>query len=151
MKLPHEADRAIFPRLTADDYRITSPATWDYNCIAWTAGVVTGWWWPVPYDCDWPTAIPREETLDAFLMAFATLGYAPCVGAELEPGVEKIALYAREGTPTHAARQLPNGVWSSKLGPNVDIEHATLETIGGGVYGEPVAVLGRPRSSADKH
>ena len=63
--------------------------------------------------------------------------------------MEKIALYAREGVPTHAARQLPGGGWSSKLGPNVDIEYATLEAIGGGVYGEPIAVLSRPMPSAD--
>jgi hypothetical protein len=28
-----------FPRLTEQNYRVTSPATPDYNCIAWSAGV----------------------------------------------------------------------------------------------------------------
>ena len=45
--------------------------------------------------------------------------------------------------PTHAARQLPNGWWTSKLGPSFDIEHATPEAVAGGVYGDPVLFLSR--------
>lgn len=31
-------DADDFPRLTSGNHRITSPATPDYNCIAWAAG-----------------------------------------------------------------------------------------------------------------
>ena len=34
--------------------------------------------------------------------------------------------------PTHAARQLANGWWTSKLGPSFDIEHIDLNAIAGG-------------------
>jgi hypothetical protein len=44
--------------------------------------------------------------------------------------------------PTHAARQLPNGRWSSKLGKLEDIEHA-LDDICGSAYGSVVPVLKR--------
>jgi len=142
----HERFQAAFPRLAADNYRETSSADWEYNCIAWAAGVTNAWWWPVPGRY-WPPGIPREESLAAFLAAFATFGYAPGAGPELEVDVEKVALYARGETPTHAARQLPSGVWTSKLGPSIDIEHDTPEAVAGGVYGEIVGVLSRRRQS----
>src|SRR5690348_3208536 len=108
----HERVRAILPRLTADNYRITSPATWEYNCVAWAAGVTDAWWWPLPGRY-WPASVPREETVGAFLALFATLGYQVTAKADLEPGLEKIALYAREATPMHVARQLAGGWWTS--------------------------------------
>jgi hypothetical protein len=138
----HEHFRDELPRLTPDNYRITSPASWEYNCIAHAAGVTDGWWWPSPGRY-WPPEVPREETIAAFLAAFALLGYHPVAGPDLEPGVEKLALYAQGETPTHAARQLADGWWTSKLGPSIDIEHATPDAVAGGIYGEVTAFLGR--------
>lgn len=138
-----EQVRTALPRLTPDNYRVTSPASWEYNCIAWAAGVTDAWWWPVPGRF-WPSEVPREESLAAFHAAFATLGYGPCLHAEREPGREKLVLYAVGDTPTHAARQLTNGLWTSKLGPSLDIEHTTPEVLAGGVYGEVVTILSRP-------
>jgi hypothetical protein len=140
----HERFRLALPRLTVDNCHESSPATWIYNCIAWAAGVTDTWWWPVPGRY-WPFGVPREETITAFLALFATLGYTPVATHDLEADVEKIALYATDGTPTHAARQLPSGMWTSKLGPSIDIEHATPDAVAGGVYGEVVAILGRKR------
>jgi hypothetical protein len=144
----HERARRSLPRLTSDNYRETSPASWEYNCVAWAAGVTDAWWWPVPGRY-WPDGVLREETLPAFLAAFATLGYLPGVSAILEPDVEKVAVYAAGSTPTHAARQLASGWWTSKLGPSLDIEHATAEDVAGGAYGEVVALLGRTRAAAE--
>ncbi len=87
--------------------------------------------------------MPREESLPAFLAAFATLGYTPGISPLLEPDVEKVALYAVGTTPTHAARQLRTGMWISKLGPAIDIEHTTPDDVAGGVYGKVVAILHR--------
>jgi hypothetical protein len=138
----HERMRESLPRLTPENYRVTSPAAWEYNCIAWAAGVTDAWWWPVPGRY-WPADVPREESLAAFVAAFASLGYAPCATADLEPGVEKVAIYAVGATPAHAARRLPSGWWTSKLGPSLDIEHASPDVLAGGVYGEVVVILGR--------
>src|SRR5438067_99437 len=101
----HELVRVSLPRLTPANYRITSPATWEYNCIAWALGVTDAWWWPSSGRY-WPPALAREETLAAFFAAFALHGYHPVAGPHLEPGVEKVALDAQDNTPTHAARQL---------------------------------------------
>jgi hypothetical protein len=61
----------------------------------------------------------------------------------VEPGYEKVALFALAGVPKHAARQLPSGRWVSKLGPSEDIEHA-LHDLTGMVYGSVVLVMKRP-------
>jgi hypothetical protein len=136
-----------FPGLRGTPYRVTSPATHDYNCIAWAAGDTARWWWP-EVDPDnaavfWPSGVALEETLPAFVAAFATLGYAPCPGEEPEPGFEKVALFARDGVATHAARQLPDGRWTSKLGLGEDIEH-DLHAVAGELYGSVVLLLKRP-------
>src|SRR5437660_8070954 len=70
----HERVATALPRLTADNYRETSPATWEYNCVAWAAGFTDAWWWPAPSRY-WPEGLLREETLPAFLAAFGTLDY----------------------------------------------------------------------------
>jgi hypothetical protein len=60
-----------------------------------------------------------------------------------DPAWIKIAVYADGATPTHAARQLSSGWWTSKLGPSLDIEHATPEAVAGGVYGVVAVILSR--------
>jgi hypothetical protein len=143
----HEVAHKSLPRLTADNYRVTSPGSWDYNCVAWALGLTDAWWWPVPYRY-WPAEVAREESLAAFLAVFATHGYSPCPTDEHEPGWEKVVLYAAAGIPTHVARQLPDGRWTSKLGPAVDIEHTTVNDVAGGAYGEVAAVLSRRAATA---
>jgi len=62
---------------------------------------------------------------------------------ELEIGFEKVAIYARDGTPLHAARQITSGKWVSKLGPREDIEH-DLHGLAGNIYGSVAVILVRP-------
>ena len=139
-----------FPGLARGGYRVTSPRDKRYNCIAWAAGDTRNWWWPVPEakEVFWDSGVAPLETLPAFRDAFARLGYVVCEGDELEAGFEKIALFANnQGIPLHAARQLPSGRWTSKLGELEDIEH-TLRDLEGEEYGSVALVMKRP-SSAD--
>jgi hypothetical protein len=131
-----------FPRLVSSDFEITSPPTQNYNCLGWAAGEMD-WWEPDPDNTYyWPPGAPREYTMAAFIAAYRSIGYQPCGTALLEVGSEKLALYAdSDGAPTHAARQLPCGQWTSKLGPYEDIEHLTLECLNGDLYGQPVFYL----------
>lgn len=139
-----EGIEAVFPRLRGADYRVTSPPDDVYNCIAWAAGATDGWWWPVGAEkTHCLDSVPRETTVEAFREAFATFGYAVGADEELEPHFEKIALFANdERVPTHAARQLPDGRWTSKLGKNEDIEHA-LHDLEGTTYGSVVEIMKR--------
>jgi hypothetical protein len=120
-----EIIEALFPRLPAAGYRVTSPTDDVYNCIAWALGITDNWWWPGDPDRTyWPDNLPRERTLAAFRQLFAGFGYDECIGDGLETGFEKVAIFANAlGQPTHAARQLPTGRWTSKLGESEDIDH----------------------------
>lgn len=135
----------LFPNLRPAEYEITSPPSNEYNCIAWAAGHSDAWWEPDPANLYyWPPGQPRRLELDTYVRAFAALGYAHCHTGDLEPGVEKVALYADAmGTPTHAARQLRNGRWTSKLGQLEDIEHETLDCVSGPDYGAVAIFLRR--------
>lgn len=78
-------------------------------------------------------------------LAFQALGYETCEEDDrLEPGYEKVALYGSSCVYTHAARQLTNGRWTSKLGKAEDIEHDTPDDVAGGLYGEVVEIMKRP-------
>jgi len=140
---------AAFPALTASNYQITSPASPDYNCLAWAASTDNKWWWPDNQNTAyWPLEAPREETVDAFVKAYSLAGYSPCNDSHYERGVEKIAIYlSADGKPTHAARQLPSGRWTSKLGEREDIEHETLSDIAGQHYGNVAVIMRRPNSN----
>jgi len=134
----------VFPALRGQSYQVTSPRDHRYNCIAFAAGDDRNWWWPDAAGEDtWPAGVARTETVGAFRDVFATLGYGVCDGDQLEPGNEKVALFALAGVPKHVSRQLPNGRWVSKLGPGEDIEHE-LHDLTGMVYGAVVLVMKRP-------
>jgi hypothetical protein len=145
---PHE-----LPNLNDASYRQTSSFSRRYNCIAWAADDSIRWWWPDPFEIGyWPPDAPRAVTVAAFGAAFATLGYALCADGSLEPGVEKIALYGSPGihepvTPTHAARQLDSGEWTSKIGIFEDIVHETIDAVSGPGYGSFICCMSRPRAS----
>ena len=93
---------------------------------------------------------PTRRSLEAFVAAFESQGYEVCPDGQFEPGFEKVALFVTlsdGGTmePTHAAIQLGNGEWSSKLGPFEDIRHPDLESVSGPIYGHPTKFLRRKR------
>lgn len=145
--MAHEHITRTYPNLLTSGFKVTSPDDIDYNCIAWAADETALWWWPdnqlVGY---WPPSVPREETIYAFKKAYNTLGYVDCENHELEPGYEKIAIFATpDGIPQHAARQLESGHWTSKLGEWEDIEHFAVDGVSGKVYGTPVVFMKRPK------
>ena len=138
---------SAFPNLRMSQFTRTSPADARYNCIAWASEDDKRFWWPIP-PYYWPSEAPLEVTLAAFEAAYAVLGYTKCSDGALKRRFEKIAIYADfHGTPTHAARQLPNGRWTSKLGRDIDIEH-TLEALEGDQYGSVARFMKRKRRIA---
>ncbi len=136
-----------WPNLSRTDYQVTSPKSQEYNCFSWAAEDTERWWQPIPGEqFYWPDGVPQEETLDAYIQAYQTLGYEPSDDDQLELGYQKIAIYVvSSGIPTHAARQLPNGKWTSKLGWLEDIEHE-LDGLIGDRYGVVGQILKRSAS-----
>jgi hypothetical protein len=103
-----------FPGLSEANHRQTSAKTPTYNCIAWAAGDNERWWEP----------------------ADPSLGYNTCADGSVRKGYQKVAIYAdAAGAWTHAARQLSDGKWTSKLGVSEDIEHDAPQGVEGDCYG----------------
>ncbi len=133
-----------FPRLLRSHYAVTSPSTPQYNCIGWALGDNQHFWWP-RLDTFWPADIPRHVTIAAFTALLSSHGFEECSSEDLELEVEKVALFvSAQGAPTHAARQLGSGMWTSKLGSNVDIAHE-LRGLEGKAYGRAMLIFSRAR------
>jgi hypothetical protein len=135
--------RVPFPLLTPTNHRKTSEATPSYNCFGWAIvgqevlmAPRAGWLWPA--------AAPRDMKLSSFVVAIAEFGFSSCANGDVGIGVEKIVLYGLQDYVDHAARQLPNGRWTSKRGLyGDDIEHDTAESISGGEYGPILGFFAR--------
>lgn len=135
-----------FPRLLETGaYEHRSPENLNYNCIAFAAGETHRFWWPGGYPGTfWPQGVAHEETIDAFVSAFESIGYSVCPDGRPEPGFEKVVLFAKNGVPEHAARQeVGTTMWLSKLGESYDIAHRNVDDVGGKLYGDPVCYLRR--------
>lgn len=134
-----------FPKLSQDiGFKVTSKATPNYNCIAWACNYNERWIQP-PYmgnpnlDCVvwWPPDVQEGMDIDCLVKVFEFQGYKKCDSFEHEDGYRKVTLYYNEETKewTHAARELRNGCWTSKLGEYIDIQHGTPNTIENDDYG----------------
>ena len=141
--MPTPRIRAVFSNLS-DSASVTSEETPEYNCFAWAVGVTDEFWEP---GRTWPIDTPTAHEVRIIVHAYRTRGFEPCASGSLEPGIEKIAIYEDEdGDPTHAARQLPSGKWTSKLGPWEDIEHELTDLEGAyPAYGRVTTFVARPR------
>jgi hypothetical protein len=140
--------RAAFPRLGYDCAATSSPAR-GYNCIAWAAGDNTRWWEPpqpwAPWFY-WPSEASVGYAIDDLRSAYHTVGFEECPDGALEDESEKVALYGSQaGVWLHAARQLPNGRWTSKLGREDDIEHGTPYELECRDYGTVIGFMKRTR------
>jgi hypothetical protein len=139
-----------FPRLITEPYRpIEGPGS-HYNCIAWSAGLTNINWWPdrnPPVNWEWPSYAPADRTIRSFFILYAAHHYRLCANGEHESGMEKIAIYGSSSIVTHAARQLVDGAWTSKLGGGPLLSHTlyglTSNASGAG-YGSVLAFMSRP-------
>ena len=133
----------MLPGLMKSGFQITSPESRVYNCVAWAAGDVTDWW-SHNRQFYWPEWAPRLPETEALVQVFAGLGYTVCDSAEKEPDFDKVALYDLDGEWQHAARQLEDGRWTSKLGRFEDIAHPSPANLAGGFYGNVHCIMRRP-------
>lgn len=77
------------------------------------------------------------------MKVFEIHGYTETDDATFEPEFERIASYAINGVPEHAARQLASGEWTSKVGKGHDIEHKS-SCLEGAIIGQVVKIMKRP-------
>jgi hypothetical protein len=134
-----------FTKLNLNNHKPTSPQTAMYNCIAWAAGDDQQWWEPASrLGYYWPPGATAGYDSDSLIAAFAAIGYELCADGSHVVGVEKVALYSKaDNRWSHAARQLPSGKWTSKLGKSEDIEHESPDLISGKFYGAVYCFMAR--------
>jgi len=133
----------LLPNLKTGAYRVMSPETTQYNCIAWAAGISDEWWDPAT-GYPWPAGLSRDASVETLVKLYERRGFVVCDIPELEPGYEKIAIYGASGEWEHAARQMASGKWTSKMGPDEDIEHDSPNDLAGGAFGLVILIMKRP-------
>lgn len=134
-----DAKEKVFQEMVSRGYSVTSHECEHYNCIAHAADDKTQKWDPIaiPPVYYWPKGADRGDGADSLATAFMAIGYERCAGGEPEDGFEKVALYIDDnGSWQHAAKQLPNGQWSSKLGEWEDVMHQSPHCFGDTEYGK---------------
>jgi hypothetical protein len=61
---------ALFPNLAKAGYQLTSPASLNYNCIAWAAGDDQQWWQPISGPgYYWPDGVAQDYTIETLVSA----------------------------------------------------------------------------------
>jgi hypothetical protein len=127
--------KVAFPNLVDPLSKKTSDEDDNYNCIAWAFGDHQKNWWPNNVGYHWPLNAISKTDMQAFEEWFAQDGWEESSDPLIEAGYEKVALYSLNGQPTHAARLLDSGLWTSKLGKHVDLSH-DLNELSGPKYGQ---------------
>ena len=136
-----------FPRLTSEGFEIVGQPSGRYNCIAYAAGDASEWWGVEEEDYYWPDYATRSDSIESLVEVFAGLGFRQCQDSSLESGYEKVALYEERGMWMHAALQIPNGHWRSKMGGGPIIEHLSPESLSDGMYGSASVYMRRQRAT----
>lgn len=115
-----------FPNLKT--WSVTDPIMGSYNCIAWSVGSTSEWFWP-------------GNTVQDFDAFYASYGWAVSANGSREYKIRKVALYANNSDPNscaHGSRETHNCIWDeSKLGGLERIMHIRSE-LEGGYYGEVI-------------
>lgn len=133
---------SAFPKLASEGFEIVGEPITEYNCIAYAAGHTSDWWWPDGINY-WPPWATLTERIESLIEVFAGLGYEQCDDSRSETPYQKVALYEAQGEMKHAAVQMPNGRWRSKMGQGPVIEHRSPESLAGGPYGDVYCFMRR--------
>lgn len=139
---------------------VTSGQSDDYNCLGWVVEqrieLAEAWWPPgrsplTTAGTKWMAHLPTDptdpDTFAAFLAEFGFTRASTEEDGRLEDRIEKVVMYAKDGIPSHFARQRTDGTWCSKLGGLADVTHRGPGDAQCREYGEPMSFFLRARIS----
>ena len=130
-----------FPNIIGENFKIVI-STFEFNCVAFTLDIYDDYVWIT--EKSWPhNLIPRVLNIDSFKKLYELHNYKICDNDSYEENYEKIAFYAKNNQPLHAAKQFGN-IWKSKIS-NLIVEHE-LEWLCGDsqdAYGDIVFIMKR--------
>lgn len=124
-----------FPNIKNNNFIITSENDDYYNCISWAYGMSEISLCPNRDRYYWPDNISNTEHINSFIELYKVIKYESCSDGILEDGYEKICIYEKDNIPTHASKQLQDGMWTSKMGIYNDVKHSVF-ALNGGLYGD---------------
>lgn len=109
-----------------------------YNCISHTLNIKNKWSWPKSVDSDnyWPIS-NISETIDAFDEFYEYHGFTKTNMNKIYLGKNKIVLYSIGEIPKHAALQIKDDLYESKMGRGEIIRHDPFD-IENSIYGNIV-------------
>jgi len=140
---------AFGERLERDNHFVlTSPTSYQYNCIAYAMGMQDRWidcadlpwhWWP---------PVSKGSNESDLVEAFKYFGFEPCgMDDTLDVQYDKVALYHNDVGWTHAARVVNDGIYHSKFGASYDGTHSCGDVLKA-QYGEPFLIMRRLKTEA---
>lgn len=130
------------------NFKLLSPFSFQYNCIAFAMGMTDRWvddsdiawhWWP---------PIEKGPSVDHLKRAFRYFGFEECgMDDSIDELYDKIAIYHLAGRWTHAAKIVAAGIYHSKFGESYDGCHSS-----GGVlraqYGDVCLIMRRLKTDS---
>lgn len=131
------------------NFKLLSPSTYDYNCIAFAMGMQDRWvdhcseipwhWWP---------PVERGSSVKHLIDAFQYFGFEEC-GMDDTPDdlYDKVALYSDIDGWTHAARIVTEGIYHSKFGESYDGCHSRGDVLQA-QYGKVCLIMRRLKADA---
>lgn len=130
------------------NFKLTSPDTYQYNCIAYAMGMKDRWidssdlpwhWWP---------PVSKGRNGSDLVEAFKYFGFVACgMDDSIEDDYDKVALYSNADGWTHAARVVGNGIYHSKFGASYDGTHSRGDVLQAH-YGDPFVIMKRRKTDA---
>ena len=143
--------RKLFPLLT--DYElIQNSENNKYNCVSHTLNIKDKWIWPYledeiyirKYNSYW--TVKNEISKESFDEFYEYHGFEKLDLLDFfyDPKYIKVALYTNKGIPTHAAIQVDEFFWESKIGELGIIKHDLFE-IEDDVYGKVTQIYKKPK------
>jgi hypothetical protein len=130
-----------FEQLKEDDAILSSPASFNYNCIAWTGGITSHAVWPL----DSLSSYSAPDSLTAFDIFFASRGFTRVGATEANSVVDLWAHVDTLGCQDYTHASIRKGAdgnahgydWESKTGDNDRLFHPRY-ALAGEEYGNVV-------------
>src|ERR1700733_11995080 len=105
-----------FPSLTPENYKLTSNADFNYNCLAFVLGDDKNWWEPPgEFGFYWPPGFSKDLRVETAVSIIKLHGFIVEFEKHSEPTSGAVAIYAKGQEWTHFAKYTGDQ-WISKLG-----------------------------------
>ena len=130
------------------NFKLTSPETYQYNCIAYALGMLDRWVDHVDIPWHWWPPVERGASIRHLVEVFRYFGFEECgMDDKVDDIYDKIAIYDISDEWTHAARVVTDGIYQSKFGSSYDGLHSSGDVLKA-LYGSVCVIMRRLKTEA---